>query len=82
MVPSEIKKSLVIGLVSYKVNKIWDCSFQKNFWAVVEAQLAEWSFLIPEVRGSNPVISEIFLMNIFTVEKNESKEKRGREWPN
>ena len=27
--------------------------------AVVVAQLAEWSPLIPEVRGSNPVISKI-----------------------
>ena len=28
--------------------------------AVVVAQLAEWSFLIPEIRGSNPVIAKIY----------------------
>ena len=27
-------------------------------WAVVVAQLVEWSLLIPEVRGSNPVIGK------------------------
>ena len=27
-------------------------------WAVVVAQLVEWLLLIPEVRGSNPVIGK------------------------
>ena len=30
-------------------------------WEVVVAQLVEWSLLIPEVRGSTPVIGKILL---------------------
>ena len=31
----------------------------KNFkWAVVVAQLGEWSLLTPQIRGSNPIISK------------------------
>ena len=34
-------------------------------WAVVVAQLVEQSLLIPEVRGSNPVIGKnLYIMNI------------------
>ena len=32
----------------------------KSIWEVVVAQLVEWSLLIPEVRGSNPVIGKIY----------------------
>ena len=28
------------------------------YWAVVVAQLVEWSLPIPEVRGSNPVLGK------------------------
>ena len=46
-------------------------------------QLAERSLLTPEVRGSNPVIGKIYIahFSLSTVLKDESKEKRGREWP-
>ena len=30
-------------------------------WAVVVAQLAEWSLLAPVVRSSNPVIGKIYI---------------------
>ena len=30
-------------------------------WAVVVAQLIEWFLLLPEVRGSNPVIGKKFI---------------------
>ena len=46
------------------------------------AQLAEWSLLITEVRGSNPVIIKIYtehILNIFTVHclKEENKDTKG-----
>ena len=34
-------------------------------WAVVVAQLAEWSLPTPEVRNSNPVIGNFFLNQYF-----------------
>ena len=34
-------------------------------WAVVVAQLVEWSIPIPEVRGSNPVIGKKLILNIY-----------------
>ena len=34
-------------------------------WAVVVAHLVEWSLLIPEVRGSNPVIAKNIILNIL-----------------
>ena len=51
------------------------------------AQLVERSLPIPEVRGSNPVIGKnLFKWNICLLStvywNDESKEKRGREWPN
>ena len=36
--------------------------YDSRDWAVVVAQLVEWSLPIPEVRGSNPVIGK----NLFT----------------
>ena len=42
------------------------------------AQLVELSILIPEVRGSNPVISKIYIQHLFTVnciQKDENKER-------
>ena len=44
---------------------------------MVGSQLAEWSLLIPDVRGSNPVTNK-FMINIFTVNcwKDEHKEKK------
>ena len=35
--------------------------------AVVVAQLVERSLLIPEVRGSNPVIGKKYIEHLFTV---------------
>ena len=53
---------------------------------MVVAQLEERSLLILDVRGSNPVISEIYIEHLLTclpsnVLKDENKRKRGREWP-
>ena len=50
---------------------------------VVVAQLVERSLLIPEVRGSNPVIGKIYWIFVYCqlYWKDENKEKRGREWP-
>ena len=49
-------------------------------WAVVVAQLVEWSLLTPEVRSSNAIIGKIILKvycQLFW--KHETKDKRGRE---
>ena len=46
---------------------------------VVVAQLAEWSLLTPEVRCSNHVNGQNFILNmclLLTVEKTKIKEKR------
>ena len=46
---------------------------------MVVAQLVEQSLLIPEVRGSNPVIGKIYNEHLFTVnciEKTKRKKKR------
>ena len=48
------------------------------------AQLVERSLPIPEVRGSNPVISKIYWTFVYCqlcIEKTKIKKKRGREWP-
>ena len=34
---------------------------KEHTWEVVVAQLVEWSILIPEIRGSTPVIGKILL---------------------
>ena len=47
-------------------------------WAVVMAQLVEQSLLTPDVRGSNPVISKLHIVHLFTVnciEKTKIKKK-------
>ena len=47
--------------------------------AVVVAKLKEWSLPTPEVYGSNPVISNIYIEHLFTVnciEKTKIKKKR------
>ena len=50
--------------------------------AEIVAQLAERLLPTPEVRGSNPVIDEIFENNylLSTVLKRQKLRKRGREW--
>ena len=35
-------------------------------WVVVVPQLVQRSLLIPEVRGSNPVINKFFIEQLFT----------------
>ena len=56
---------------------LWSLSIEKFFeakkltscellWAVVVAQLVERSLPIPEVRGSNPVIGNIYIEHLFT----------------
>ena len=61
---------------------------QKNYrLAVVVAQLVERSLPIPEARGSNKVIGEIYIEHLFTclllavVKRRKLIKKRGREWP-
>ena len=41
-----------MSLKKFLMNKAYE------FWAVVVAQLVEWSLPTPEVRGSNPVIGK------------------------
>ena len=67
-------KSLLIK----DINKEW---FHSG--AVVVAQLVERSLLIPEVRGSNPVIGKIYWTFVYCqlYWKDKNKEKSGREWP-
>ena len=36
-------------------------------WAMIVAQLVEQSLLIPEVRGSNPIICKIYIEQLLTV---------------
>ena len=54
---------------------------------VVVAQLVEWSLPIPEVRGSNPVISKnLLILNNFVycqlcIEKTKNKEKGAGNGP-
>ena len=46
--------------------------------------VVEWSLSIPEVRGSNPVISKIYIKHNFIVnciEKTIIKKKEALEWP-
>ena len=45
--------------------------------SVVVAQLAEWSLLMPEVRGSHPAIGKFYNEPI---EKTKLKEKESRKW--
>ena len=47
-------------------------------WAVVVAQLVERLLPIPEVRGSNPVISKIYIehFTVNCIEKTKIKKKR------
>ena len=58
---------------------VFSCEKQRHHqhaWAVV---VALWSLPTSEVRGSNPVLSEI-LLNLFTTNCiDENKEKRGWE---
>ena len=62
-----------------------DRNKQKEAREVVVAQLAERELPLPEVSGSNPVISIILIHNILllsTVEKTiDNNEKRYLEWP-
>ena len=53
-------------------------------WAVVVAQLVEWSLPTPEVHGSNAVIGKISIEHLFTVNndwKDEIKKKEARNNP-
>ena len=46
---------------------------------MVVTQLVEWSLLMSEVRGLNPVIGKIYIERLFTVnsiEKTKIKKKR------
>ena len=54
----------------------------RKCFAVVVALLVDRSLPVPEIYGSNPVISK-FYNEIFTVNcgKDENKEKRGRDCP-
>ena len=53
-----------------------------NFWAVVVAQLVEWSLLIPVVRRSNKVIGNILYstLTVNCIENTKIKKKR-LGWP-
>ena len=42
---------------------------------VVVAQLVEQPLLIPEVRGSDPVISKIYIEQLFTINCIEKKKE-------
>ena len=53
-------------------------------WAVVVAQLVEWSLPTTEIRGSNSGIGNFIVHQLHgkdCIEKTEIN-KRGREWPN
>ena len=61
---SEIKYLATKESLSLIPNKKRYSTFTEA-WAVVVAQLVERSLLIPEVRGSNPVIGKnLFILNI------------------
>ena len=49
-----------------------------NFWAVVVAQLVEWSLLIQVVRGSNKVIGNILYstLTVNCIEKMKIKKRK------
>ena len=75
-----------ITFIDYKSSADHLDSNNLYFWAVVGAQLGVRSLPIPEVHGSNPVISKnLFILNIWLLSivywKDENKEKRGRGWP-
>ena len=52
---------------------------------MVVAQLVERSLRIPEVRGSNPVIGQLFILNICSLStlywKDKNKEKEAVDGP-
>ena len=66
--------------VKFKATIYCELNYQ-YWWAVVVAQLVEWSLPIPEVRGSNPVIGKnLFIYWTFVfcqlcVEKTKIKKK-------
>ena len=45
------------------------------------AQLVEWSLLIPEVRGSNPDISKIYIEHLLSTKSKRTKEKESENGP-
>ena len=58
-------------------------SNNSKYWEVVVAQLVERSLLIPEVRGSPPVIGKIYIEHLFVnlfiincIEKTKINKKR------
>ena len=55
----------------------------KHSWEVVVAQLVEWSLPIPEVCGSNPITSKVFIEYslLSTVLKRRKKEKEAGNGP-
>ena len=63
----------MLPIDSYQGRMIWKSKLLKvgevMVWAVVLAQLVEWSLPIPEVRSSIPVIGKIYLYieHLFTV---------------
>ena len=48
-------------------------NFGQN-WAVVVAQLVEWSLLTPEVHGSNPVVGKLYILSNVLEKKKTKKE--------
>ena len=79
-VPAVVSLARVVHLE----NKVQLTNAQRE---VVVAQLVEWSLLIPEVRGSTPVIGKIYIEHLFVnlfiincIEKTKIN-KKGKELP-
>ena len=49
-------------------------SYSKYFilWAVVVAQLVEWSLQLPAIHSSNPVIGKIYVIEKTKIKKKEA----------
>ena len=55
-------------IVNFFIITINNGQANNQYWGVVVAQLVERSLLIPEVRGSNPVIGKYLLIeHLFSV---------------
>ena len=81
MLKSDGERSKIVKTIKLNFGSI-------NIWAVVVAQLVKRLLLIPEFRGSFPVIGKnlfIYIEHLFTVncvlERRKIKEKRAGDGP-
>ena len=79
LLPKKQSLAFHINLVEIWSSRRWSTLVRCLPRAVVMAQLVEWSFPTPKVRGSNPVVSKYYITYVLsTVLKSRKYRKRGR----